>query len=229
MNTRREKRCQTPLKIILKLKDNETILGKITDFSLNGLKAVFKYVGPECHSYVDLMIQKPNKDVFVPASAEIRWKKHVAGKCQVGLKLGKFDPEIHSEILTYYFAKQKRLSYLKKLILLMVTVFMILYFMLKTEVAERVVLPKVAIAKVAWSSFSERISKKMHKIFPKRYRINSIWYSADNTPHATINGNIYLLNDSVCGGKIIKISKTEVTIQFQDKEEVYKIGDIIKK
>lgn len=60
------------------------------------------------------------------------------------------------------------------------------------------------------------------------YIIEGILYSQEK-PTVIINREDYHLNDSVCGGKIINISRDKVTIQFQEKEEVYRVGDMIRK
>ena len=43
-----------------------------------------------------------------------------------------------------------------------------------------------------------------------------------------INDDVYFLDDFVAKGKITKITADEITIQFKDKEKVYKTGQIIR-
>lgn len=48
--------------------------------------------------------------------------------------------------------------------------------------------------------------------------------SSQSGPSAVINGGIYSLGDSACGGKITKITSDAVTVKFQDKEQVFSMN-----
>jgi len=58
-------------------------------------------------------------------------------------------------------------------------------------------------------------------------KVEGIMYYKNN-PIVIIGGNVYGLNDSVCGGKISSISSDKVIIQFKDKTKVYQLNDVIE-
>ncbi|MFH0827831.1 MAG: hypothetical protein V1919_01535 [Candidatus Omnitrophota bacterium] len=58
-------------------------------------------------------------------------------------------------------------------------------------------------------------------------KINGILYSQNN-PFVMIDKKMYYLNDSVCGGKITGISPDKIKIKFQEREGIYKVGNVIK-
>ena len=126
-------------------------------------------------------------------------------------------------------AKKKKIIRLITLIFIMIALFTMWFSMNRTK------LSKIGIpfkrTKLRISNFfrSKIFSKKGLKIGRESNacKINGILYSEDN-PFVIINDTIYFCNDSVCGAKIIDISQNRVTFQFQDKQEVYRVGNIIK-
>lgn len=65
------------------------------------------------------------------------------------------------------------------------------------------------------------------------YKINDI-ISTDSGLSAMIGGNLYYPNDSVFGGKIVKVSNDSIVVEYrkavvtyQDTEKTYKIGDVL--
>lgn len=58
------------------------------------------------------------------------------------------------------------------------------------------------------------------------YKIEGIFYDKVK-PAVMVGGKIRFVNDSVCGGKITNISPDEVTINFENIEKEYKVGDLI--
>ena len=109
----------------------------------------------------------------------------------------------------------------------MIVVFVIWYFMITSGVVKKIGLPKIAKPKI-WSLFRGNFSKRILQIFPETYKIDGIGHSMDNPNYVIINNNIYYSNDFVGGGKIINISQDGVTIQFEDKVRVYRVGHMIK-
>ena len=126
-------------------------------------------------------------------------------------------------------AKKKKIFRLITLILIMIVLFTIWLSMNRARVSKSGIPFK--------RSKQGILSLLRSKIFPKKglkitrgsnaCKINGILYSDDN-PFVIINDTIYFSNDSVCGGKIIDISENRITVQHQDKQEVYRVGNIIK-
>ena len=209
--------------------DKNSINGLIKEFSLGGFRAVFDTFESEPDSHLNLQIQRPKGRVFVPAIAQVRWKKPVAGKWEVGFRLKSFFPDVKSEILKYSYKKQKILRFLIKFILIMIAISLALRFMTTTGIVRRIRLPRIAKPRI-WTLFKANFLGRMVKILPETYKINGIGYSMGNSPnYVIIDNNIYNLTDDIYGGKIINISQDEVTMQFQDKQEVYRVGHTIKK
>lgn len=78
----------------------ESDLGTISDFSRQGAKVCFEKFDFEPNSSIELKIQRPNKDVFIPAMGQVMWKRIIGGnKCEAGIKLLDFPSEVKIEIL----------------------------------------------------------------------------------------------------------------------------------
>ena len=209
--------------------NQESILGLIKEFSLGGFRAVFDRFKSEPNSHLNLQIQRPKRNIFVPAIAQVRWKRPVADKCEVGFQLKSFFPDVKTEILKYSYKKQKIIASLIKSILITLAIFLTLHFLTTTGMVRRIRLPRIAQPRI-WTLFRVNFLGRMFKILPETYKINGIVYSMGQPPdYVIIDGNIYSLNDDIYGGKIINITQDEVTIQFQDKQEVYRAGETIKK
>ena len=103
MERRREMRFPVSLKVAAREKNKQSILGLTKDFSRHGLRAVFDNFESEPDSSVELKIQKPNEDVFIPAIAEVRWKRPIEGKWEVGLRFKDFISQVKVEILDYAY------------------------------------------------------------------------------------------------------------------------------
>ena len=209
--------------------NQESMLGLIKEFSLGGFRAVFDRFESEPNSHLNFQIQRPKRKIFVPAIAQVRWKRPVADKCEVGFRLRSFFPDVKSEILKYSYKKRKIIGLLIRSILITLAIFLTLHFLTTTGIVRRIRLPRIAQSR-AWSLFRANILGKVFRVLPKNYRINGVGYSMGHLPnYVIIDNNIYNLNDYIHGGKIINISQDEVTIQFQDKQEVYQVGQTIKK
>ena len=79
----------------------EKIFGLIKDFSRDGLRVVFDKFESEPDSQVNIKVQRPNKDLFVPASVQVRWKRFVGDKWEVGFRIRDFVAQAKAEILEY--------------------------------------------------------------------------------------------------------------------------------
>ncbi|MFC1592567.1 PilZ domain-containing protein [Candidatus Omnitrophota bacterium] len=93
----------TPLKLELEKESNEVMPGQIRNFSRGGLRACFDSFDFAPATCVNLKIQRPNKDDFSLASAEVVWKKAIEGKWEVGMKLKEFSNWVKTEILELGF------------------------------------------------------------------------------------------------------------------------------
>ena len=103
MERRKELRFPVSLKIGATATNKRSILGLIKDFSRDGLKAVFDVFESGTESFINIKIQKPNQDVFVPACAEVRWKRPLEGRWEVGFRFKDFVPQVKAEILDYCY------------------------------------------------------------------------------------------------------------------------------
>ena len=87
---------------------------------------------------------------------------------------------------------------------------------------------KFAVSCVLWGILLVLLSASGYaKDESAAYTIEGIMYSKDN-PMVMIKGNVYHLNESVCGGMIIGITSDEVTIKFQDAERKFRMGSKIE-
>jgi hypothetical protein len=98
-------RFSTPLMVQARNKNQEKIWGLIKDFSRFGLKVVFDEFDFNTNSLVDLEIQRPNENVYIPASAEVIWKRLIEGKWEAGLSLKEFPAQEKAEILEHGYNK----------------------------------------------------------------------------------------------------------------------------
>jgi len=105
---RKELRFPISLKVGAREKNRSSIFGSTTDFSRSGLRVVFDEFESEPNSFIDLKIQRPDKDIFVPASAEVIWKRPILGKWEVGFRIKDFVPEAKAEILEYSYNRWLR-------------------------------------------------------------------------------------------------------------------------
>lgn len=101
MNTNNRKflRFNVALQVEARGENKESALGIVRDFSRQGARVAFDRFEFEPQSSVELKIQRPEKDVFVPAIGKVMWKKFIAGRWEVGIKLVDFSPEVKIEIL----------------------------------------------------------------------------------------------------------------------------------
>ena len=79
--------------------------GLTKDFSREGLRAVFDDFDFNIESLLELKIQRPNKEIFVPAGVEVRWRRPFEGKWEAGFRLRDFPSQIKAEILEYGYHK----------------------------------------------------------------------------------------------------------------------------
>ena len=103
MERRKEIRFPASLKVAGIRQNKESILGLTKDFSRSGLRAVFDNFESEPNSYTDIKIQSPEEDVFIPANAEVRWKRPAEGRWEVGFRLKDFVSQAKAEILEYAY------------------------------------------------------------------------------------------------------------------------------
>ena len=80
-------------------KEKEESFGLVKDFSRKGLRAVFDDFNFDINSYVELELQRLSRDMFIPATAEVIWKRPIKGKWEVGFRLKEFLPQAKAEIL----------------------------------------------------------------------------------------------------------------------------------
>ena len=100
---RKELRFPLVLNLAAKQANRDSILGQTKDVSRSGLGAVFEDFVADPQDYVDLKIQLPEQDLYFPASAEVRWKRPVEDKWEVGFRFNDFIPQIKAEILEYAY------------------------------------------------------------------------------------------------------------------------------
>ena len=103
VDRRKERRFAVSLRCSAREGNRNSIVGSIKDFSRDGLRAVFDGFGTEPDSYVNLKIQEPNQHIFIPACAEVRWKRPVEDRWEVGLRFRDFVPQIKAEILEHAY------------------------------------------------------------------------------------------------------------------------------
>lgn len=101
MNRDRRRYLRFPVSLMVQTRDKEKTYGLTKDFSRGGLKAIFDEFNFDIKSFVDLEIQRPNKDIYIPTKVEVVWKRFIEGKWQVGLSLKEFPAWVKAEILEY--------------------------------------------------------------------------------------------------------------------------------
>ena len=77
------------------------------------------------------------------------------------------------------------------------------------------------------ASFKRANANFLNSLNPQPCKINGIVYSQDYS-YIVVGNEIYCLNESICSGKIINISKDEVRIQGQEEEGVFRVGHMIQ-
>ncbi|MGD9015571.1 MAG: hypothetical protein PVI33_06075 [Candidatus Omnitrophota bacterium] len=77
------------------------------------------------------------------------------------------------------------------------------------------------------ASFKRANANLLSSLNPQPCKINGIVYSQDYS-YIVVGNEIYCLNESICSGKIINISKDEVRIQGQEQEGVFRVGHMIQ-
>lgn len=105
MDKRKFLRFNAPLEVKAVKENREYDSGIIKDFSREGLKAVFNNFDFEPDSRIELDIQRPAIDVFIPGKGEVRWKREIKGKWEVGIKLLELPPYVKGEILDYGYRR----------------------------------------------------------------------------------------------------------------------------
>ena len=103
VDRRKEMRFPVSLRCAAREGEKDSTIGLIKDFSRDGLRAIFDNFRTQPDSYVNLKIQKPNQDIFFPARAEVRWKRPVEGRWEVGLRFRDFVPQVKAEILEHAY------------------------------------------------------------------------------------------------------------------------------
>lgn len=86
-------------------KEKEEYTGLIKDFSRKGLSAVFDEFKFDLHSPLELKIQEPGSDTWIPAYAEAIWKRQAKDKWYVGLVLKSLPSENRAQILEHGYVK----------------------------------------------------------------------------------------------------------------------------
>jgi len=105
MERRKFMRFPVSLKVEAIKKNKESLFGLIRDFSREGLRVIFDNFDFKSNSYVDFKIQRPDTEVFVPASVEVIWKRPVEGRWETGLRFKEFPPRVKAEILEFGYKK----------------------------------------------------------------------------------------------------------------------------
>lgn len=96
MERRKFLRFAIPLRIEV---EGEEIEGLTKDFSREGLKAVFDHFPLDVHSHIKFKLQRPNEEGYIWGEGEVIWKKSVGEKCEAGIRLKNFPPDLKTEIL----------------------------------------------------------------------------------------------------------------------------------
>ncbi len=90
------------LKIEVK-KENKNFPGFLKDFSREGICCFFEEFDFNKGDILELKVQRPNKDIFIPAIGKIRWKKRVDNGWEVGMEFKDIPPPIKGEILEFAY------------------------------------------------------------------------------------------------------------------------------
>lgn len=102
MEKREILRYQIPLKV--EVKQRKLLLnGTVKDFSRKGLSVIFQDFKPKKHSVVNFSLQRPGRDVFIPALGEVIWSKPKGTFCEVGLQIKDMPVPIKAEILEHAY------------------------------------------------------------------------------------------------------------------------------
>ena len=102
----KRKEMRFPAFIEISARDSQrkkSALGIIRDFSRDGIKAIFDNFNLDSGSQIDLKIHNPQEDAYFPATAEVKWRKSLNGKFEVGLKFRDFVPQVKADILEYCY------------------------------------------------------------------------------------------------------------------------------
>ena len=103
MNNRKYIRYHLPLKVEAKSEDDQSAKGIVKDFSRNGLRILFDSFDFLPPSILNLKIQRPGKEIFVPAIGEVTWKTFTSSGWEVGVRLRDFSPQVKAEILEHAY------------------------------------------------------------------------------------------------------------------------------
>lgn len=101
MNNRKFLRFDIPLQVEARNQNRESFFGKIINFSRQGVSVVFDSFNFEPNTPIELKIQRPGRDIFVPALGQVMWKRDTGGAWQAGIKLLDMPAEVKIEILEY--------------------------------------------------------------------------------------------------------------------------------
>lgn len=104
MEKRRFPRFEVELNIEARGKGQESTFGKTNNFSRDGLKAVFDKFEFKVNAPLQLIIQKPNSEENIKASAEPLWISAFGDKFNVGFQFRSFAPEDKIEVLEYAYS-----------------------------------------------------------------------------------------------------------------------------
>lgn len=105
MERRRFLRFPVTLRAEAGSQGNTVSPGMIKDFSRTGLAAVFDDFNFNPGSQIEIKVQRPGTETFIPAAVEVRWKRLIEGKWAAGFMLKDFPREIKAEILECGFKK----------------------------------------------------------------------------------------------------------------------------
>lgn len=107
--------CLIPSEV-LKLGDKRSLIERATirNISVEGLKLVIRYVDPVPGSKAKVMLYVPDKDITVPVSGEVVWRKYTENVLDIGIKIKEIDPQVREEILAWLFPPWLKSEKIKK-------------------------------------------------------------------------------------------------------------------
>ena len=105
IDRRKFKRFPVSLKIEIPRENQDSVSGVVTNFSRDGLEALFDELDSSIRSGVDCKIQSPNQEDTHTVNGEIMWREPWEGKLRVGLRFNEIAPAFKADILDYAYRK----------------------------------------------------------------------------------------------------------------------------
>lgn len=98
-------RFDIPLDIVFKPAEDAVPYssGIIKNFSRDGCCIESKSLNMTLNENLELKVRHPKKDIFITATGDIVWKRHINGTWLAGIRIFNMDKEAKSEILDFAY------------------------------------------------------------------------------------------------------------------------------